>query len=98
MFDHEGACDDSMTTPILRADVSHVPPDRESNLDADVEWCGGAGTTGDCVRAERATITLHHEDGITTGEIQFTAAGEARTIPFRALRCPVRETDQTMCG
>ena len=98
VFDHAAACNESMpsgTKTIFEADVGSALAGKATRLVRGVSWCAPDGT---CAPVSDATLTYTLDGSEWVGEITFTSKGQTKKVSFRALSCPVPDSERMVCG
>lgn len=83
------------TKAVIEADMGGAQAGKTTKLARGISSCGSDGV---CVHVADATITYHLEGEVYVGEIAFTSKGQSKKVPFRALSCPVPESERMVCG
>jgi len=85
----------SGTKAIFEADVGHAIAGKATRLIRGVSSCTPAGA---CVPVSDATLTYTLDGTEWVGEVTFVLKGQTKKVAFRALSCPVPESERIVCG
>lgn len=82
------------TRALFGADVGHVFAGKATHV-RHANVCLADGT---CGSVDDAVVRYDDQGGVWVGEATFVFKGQPRRVAFRAVSCPVPQSERVLCG